>query len=361
MKIIKVRTKPAYEIEIRGGLLTDLAQDLKDRRYGDRYFLITDSNVRQLMAEDLLEMLREAGLPVEILSFPAGEASKNMATVVELARKMVQAGADRRSAIVAFGGGVTGDIAGFLASIYMRGVAYIQIPTTLLAQVDSSVGGKTGVDLPEGKNLLGTFYQPRRVYIDYAVLGLLPLREVRQGLAEVVKYGMIKSQRLFKYLERHSGEIMQLEPEPLEHIIAESCRIKAWVVSKDEKEAGLRRILNFGHTLGHAFEAASAWRLPHGEAVAVGMVAAAKISEKRGLISPEITQRLENLLTSLGLPVRLALELPVSEVLTYLRSDKKARSQWPVFVLVRDIGETVFDPEVPEAMVKEVAEELGCR
>ncbi|WP_456430723.1 3-dehydroquinate synthase [Thermosulfuriphilus sp.] len=361
MKLIKVRTKPAYEIEIRGGLLTDLATSLKEENFGDHYYLITDSNVHNLMAEDLVEMLKEKGIHVSLISFPAGEASKNMATVVNLAREMVRLGADRRSAIIAFGGGVTGDIAGFLASIYMRGIPYIQIPTTLLSQVDSSVGGKTGVDLPEGKNLLGTFYQPRRVYIDYAVLGLLPRKEFRQGLAEVVKYGLIKSQRLFSYLERRAQEIIQLEPGPLEHIIAESCRIKAWVVSRDEKEAGLRRILNLGHTLGHAFEAASSWRLPHGEAVAIGIVAAARISEKRGFISEEVTEKIQKLLISLGLPIRLPFELSKEAVISYLKSDKKAVSRWPVFVLLKGIGQTIFDPEVPSGLVEEIAEELGCR
>jgi 3-dehydroquinate synthase len=296
MKRIKVETGSPYEILIEGGLLTEVPEDLKKLSLGYRYALVADSNVAELLGEDLQRLLEEEGLSSELLVFPAGEASKNMDTVVRLAREMIRLGFDRRCALIALGGGVTGDLAGFLASIYLRGIPYVQIPTSLLAQVDSSVGGKTGVDLPEGKNLLGTFYQPARVYIDYGVLSTLPLEHLRNGLAEVVKYGCISNPSLFAFLEEKAEEILSYRPEVLEHIIFESCRIKSEIVSRDEREGWLRLVLNFGHTLGHAIEAASGYEMLHGFAVSLGMIAAARLSEFLGLAKVGLSSRIEGLL-----------------------------------------------------------------
>ncbi|WP_457756316.1 3-dehydroquinate synthase [Thermodesulfatator indicus] len=358
MKILEVKTGRPYEILIEGGLLTEVPEDLKRLNLGYRYALISDSQVADLLAEDLLRLLREAGLSAELFVFPAGEASKNMDTIVNLARQMLQKGFDRKCAIIALGGGVTGDLAGFLASIYLRGVPYVQIPTSLLAQVDSSVGGKTGVDLPEGKNLLGTFYQPWRVYIDYGVLSTLPFEHLKNGLAEVVKYGCISSPNLFEYLEERSQKLLNYDAESLEHIIYESCRLKAEVVSRDEKEGGLRRILNFGHTLGHAIEAAANYEILHGFCVSIGMVAAAILSERLGVAEEEISPRLIKLLEDLGLPTRIPQDLDTDEILSFLRADKKVWKGKLTFILLKRLGEPVFYEEPPQQILKEIVEAL---
>ncbi len=360
MKKLNVQTTRPYQILISGGLLTEVPQDLKELDLGYRYALISDSNVAELLGEDLLRLFRQEGLSAELFSFPAGEASKNMDTVVDLARKMVRAGFDRKCAVIALGGGVTGDLAGFLASIYLRGVPYVQIPTSLLAQVDSSVGGKTGVDLPEGKNLLGTFYQPARVYIDYGTLTTLPFEHLKNGLAEVVKYGCIASPALFSFLETHSERLLRYDVEALEHIIYESCRIKAEVVSRDEKEGGLRRILNFGHTIGHAIEAATNYQLLHGFCVAIGMVAAARLSEKLKVSKEEISPRLVSLLKRLDLPTQIPQGLAPAEILSFLRTDKKVWKGRLTFVLLKRLGEPVFYEEPPEELVIEVIKELSA-
>ncbi len=358
MRRIKVKTKQPYEILIEGGLLTEVPQDLKKLSLGHRYAIISDSNVAELLGEDLKRLLGEKGLSSELFVFPAGEVSKNMDTVVSLARQMVRAGFDRKSALIALGGGVTGDIAGFLASIYLRGIPYVQIPTSLLAQVDSSVGGKTGVDLPEGKNLLGTFYQPSRVYIDYGVLTTLPLEHLKNGLAEVVKYGCIASPELFTFLEENSSRLLLYDAESLEHIIFESCRIKADIVSRDELEGGLRRVLNFGHTIGHAIEAATGYEMLHGFCVGIGMVAAAKISEELEIARESLSPRLERLLKAFDLPTTLPQGIKVPEIMQFLRTDKKVWKGRLTFVLLKRFGEPVFYEEPLQEIVERVLQGL---
>jgi 3-dehydroquinate synthase len=335
-----------YDILIGPGLLTDLAEDLKSTLAAPRYMIITDSNVADYLGLDLVRLLRQSGARVELLSFTAGEESKNMGTILELASKMVDLGADRQTAVLALGGGVVGDMAGFLASIYMRGVPLVQIPTTLLAQVDSSVGGKTGIDLPEGKNLLGTFYQPVRVYADIGVLATLPRREIRNGLAEVVKYGMIQGREFFDFLEQEWMDIVNLEPDVTGRIVFNSCSIKAGVVSADEREGDLRRMLNFGHTVGHAVEAAAHYRIPHGEAVSMGMVVISRISAAKGLMPRRDLERLCGLLDRLQLPCRIPAELRAEELMDLLRHDKKARSGRPHFILSKGIGQILITDDV---------------
>ena len=335
-----------YDILIGQGLLKVLGGDLDSVLPAPRYVIITDSNVESHIGMELVKLLRQAGIRVELLSFAAGENSKNMDTVVDLARRMVHLGADRQTAILALGGGVVGDVAGFLASIYMRGILLVQIPTTLLAQVDSSVGGKTGVDLPEGKNLLGTFYQPERVYADIGVLTTLPQAEIRNGLAEVVKYGMIRSPGLFDFLEQKWRVIVSLEPRTTAHIVFSSCSIKADVVSADEREGDLRRILNFGHTVGHAVEAAANYQIPHGEAVSMGMVVVSRISVAKGLMPEGDLDRLLRLLDRLNLPGKIPANLSRKELIDLLRHDKKARSGRPHFVLSRGIGQILVTDDV---------------
>ena len=335
-----------YEILIGPGLLTDAPGLLKARVPSGHYVIVTDSNVEEYLGHDLLRLLTEAGLRTDLASFEAGESSKNMGTVVGLARRMLALGADRETVVIALGGGVTGDIAGFLASIYMRGVAFIQIPTTLLAQVDSSVGGKTGVDLPEGKNLLGTFYQPRLVIADIGALTTLNQREIRNGLAEVVKYAVIRDPKLFELLEARPLDALNLEPEVTARIVHTSCAIKAAVVTADEREGGLRRILNFGHTVGHAIEAAAQYQTPHGEAISIGMIVASRLSVAKGLMSEGDFNRLQVLLRGLGLPTRVPSQFQTDELIRLTGSDKKSRGGRVHFVLSAGIGKTIITDDV---------------
>jgi 3-dehydroquinate synthase len=335
-----------YDILIGPGLLTELGEDLKSNVPAPRYIIIADSNVEDYLGTDLIRLLQQAGIRVELLSFAAGEGSKNMDTVMDLACRMIDMGADRQTAILALGGGVVGDVAGFLASIYMRGVPLVQIPSTLLAQVDSSVGGKTGVDLPKGKNLLGTFYQPKRVYADIGVLTTLPQAEIRNGLAEVVKYGMIRSPELFDFLEEKWQDVINLEPHATAHIVFNSCSIKADVVSADEREGDLRRILNFGHTVGHAVEAAAHYQIPHGEAVSMGMAVVSRISVAKGLMPEGDLERLRKLLDRLNLPKEIPANFSVEELIHLLQHDKKAKSGRPCFVLSRGIGQILITNDV---------------
>ena len=357
MRVIKVKTKPAYEILIAENIFSQIPTDLKKHFNFGKIAIITDSNVEKLYGEKLLKEFQKENIKAQLFSFPAGESSKNIDTVISLARQMIQARFDRKDMIVALGGGVVGDIAGFLASIYLRGIPYVQVPTTLLSQVDSSVGGKTGVDLPEGKNLIGTFYQPAKVYIDPTVLKTLSLEEIKNGLAEVIKYGCILKKKLFDFLKKKGEELYQLKYEDLEYIIYESCRAKAWVVSRDEKEGGLRRILNFGHTIGHAIETELNYSLPHGMAVAVGMVAEALLSEKLGVAQKEVVKPLETLLKNLNIPYRLShlsSKLNPENLIPHLSKDKKVWKGKLTIILLEKIGKAYFYENPPVEAIKEV-------
>jgi 3-dehydroquinate synthase len=291
--------------------------------------------------------LRRAGWSMRTLSIPESESSKSFETVLRLIRRLSRETAMRVPVLFAFGGGVVGDVTGFVAAAFRRGVPYVQVPTTLLAQVDSAIGGKVGVDLPEGKNLLGAFHQPRLVYNNVSLLRSLPLRQRRSGLAEVIKYGAIADRPLFTFLETHLGSCLRLEPRAVRVMVERSCRIKAGIVSRDERETtGLRAQLNFGHTLGHALEAATGYkRLTHGEAIAVGMCAAADLSVAVGLLRLSEAQRLQRLIRSAGLPTSTP---GVSRwaVLRALRYDKKFVRGRPRWVLLRRLGEVVVTEDV---------------
>ena len=241
-----------------------------------RYGIIADDTVAGLYGEAVQKSLRSAGIESELLVFAHGEAHKTLQTIGDLAGQLARLGFDRQDALIGLGGGVAGDIAGFLAASYMRGIPFVQLPTTLLAQVDSSVGGKTGVDIPEGKNLIGAFYQPKAVFIDISVLQTLPRQELLGGLAEVIKYGVIRDKEFFSFLRDNRQGILDLDPELIKKTCKICCSIKSAVVSEDEREGGMRRILNYGHTIGHAVEGASDYTLIHGLAVSIGMVAAAQ-------------------------------------------------------------------------------------
>jgi 3-dehydroquinate synthase len=290
--------------------------------------------------------------------FDDREAAKRLSTVESIARKLIRGGADRHCTLVAVGGGVVGDVAGFVAATYLRGVALVHVPTTLVAQVDSSIGGKTGVNLPEGKNLVGAFYPPRVVIADPGMLRTLPHREFRSGLYEVIKYGVIADRELFGYLERRMAAVLHRDHDALSWIIPRCVRVKADVVSKDEREGGLRQILNFGHTLGHALEAATEYcRFLHGETIGWGMIAAALIALATGRLREPETSRMIRLIVSAG-PLPSLAGIRVAELRTVMASDKKACAGRILWVLPRRIGKTEWGVDVPWPIVESTFKQL---
>lgn len=296
--------------------------------------IITDDKVKRLYANKLKRTLEKNGIQSEIFSFPNGEKSKQLSTIERIAEEMIEKQFDRSSKIVALGGGVVGDMAGLLASIYMRGIPYIQIPTTLLAMVDSSIGGKTGVDLKSGKNLLGTFYQPEKTLIDIAYLKTLPIKQIRNGLAEVIKCAVIKDEKLFEYIEENFEKILKLNEVETTYIIKKSIKIKSEIVKKDEKEKGERMILNYGHTYGHAIERLSNYTLLHGYAVSLGMVIANKLAVKKEILTYEDAKRIRVLLKKVGLPTVMINKPTFKDLL----SDKKKIGDTISFILPEKIG-----------------------
>lgn len=344
----------SYPILIKEGLLGTIGADLVGRNFAKRYIIIADDHVAELFAAQLQQSFAAVGIECDLITFPRGEASKHLGTVASLASSLAKLGVDRKDALIALGGGVTGDITGFVAASYMRGIPFIQIPTTLLAQVDSSVGGKTGVDIPEGKNLVGAFYQPKCVYIDPAVLKKLPVSELLNGLAEVIKYGVIWDATFFTYLQENLAAIMALDPLALENVIGRCCSIKAEVVAADERESDLRRILNYGHTIGHAVEAASGYSLDHGLAVAIGMVAVNGLAVAKGLMAGEAAGQVRDLLIAYGLPVDIPAEYDRRLIKDYLKTDKKTVGGRPFFVLPIKIGGVIVTDDVTDALVDQV-------
>ncbi len=347
----------SYPILIQPGSLPLIGADIATRKIGKRYGIISDDHVAELYGETVLQSLADAGVDAELITFPRGEASKNLQTIATLASELARHGFDRGDALIALGGGVSGDMAGFLASIYMRGIPFIQIPTTLLSQVDSSVGGKTGVDIPEGKNLVGTFYQPKVVYIDPDVLKTLPEEEILGGLAEVIKYGVIWDAEFFDFLGRQREDILALKEEALIPLIARCCEIKAQVVEEDEREGGLRRILNFGHTIGHAVEAASDFSLIHGLAIGIGMRAAADLAVLGGHLSKEEATRIHRLLEEYGLPVTIPPALDQAVIKQFLKADKKTIGGKVFFVLPESVGKVLITDQVSSEDVDTVLQD----
>ncbi len=344
----------SYPIMIEQGILNNVGRYLNEHQPGNRYAIITDDKVAELYLPQLKESLDAADLSYECFIFPNGEESKNLSTFSNILSQLAQKRFDRGGCVVALGGGVVGDLAGFVAASYMRGINFVQIPTTLLSQVDSSVGGKTGVDLPEGKNLVGAFYQPKAVFIDPDVLKSLPHEELLGGLAEVIKYGVIWSEEFFIFLDIQRDKILQLDADVIIEMILTSCKIKAEVVAKDEREGGLRRILNFGHTLGHAVETESKYTLIHGLAVSIGMVAAAKISQLKGLVSKDEVERIVKLLTDYKMPVEVPKEYNRDNIIDYLLVDKKVVNGKVVFVLCKKIGGTEIVDDVTDKEIRTV-------
>jgi 3-dehydroquinate synthase len=357
MKTLQVGLgKRSYPIVIQNGLLADIGAELKKHNFANRYFVISDSTVADLYGQQLLASLKQAGYDSEILIFPAGEQSKVLTTIGDLASRLAQFGMDRSDGLLALGGGVTGDITGFLAASFIRGVPFVQVPTTLLAQVDSSVGGKTGVDIPEGKNLVGAFYQPKAVYIDSQVLKTLPKEELLNGLAEVIKYGVIYDGKFFDFLESKRQEILALNLAVIEEVIESCCAIKAAVVEADEREADLRRILNFGHTIGHAVEADSNYQLAHGMAVAIGMVAACRLAVDKGIFENSMSERVLRLIADFGLPVSIPPDAVANKLKAYLQTDKKTVGGKVFFVLPTEIGKVTITDNIDSSMLDRVLE-----
>ncbi len=339
----------SYPITIGTGILPGIGAMLASKDIAKRWGIITDDRVGSQYGETVRHSLQAAGLDCELIEFPHGEASKHLATVGQLASELARRGFDRRDGLLALGGGVVGDITGFLASVYMRGIPFAQVPTTLLAQVDSSVGGKTGVDIPEGKNLVGTFYQPRLVCIDTSVLSTLPPEEFLGGMAEVIKYGAAIDADFFTWLGQQRQAVLRRDPAVIVPMIRRCCELKASVVERDEREGGLRRILNFGHTIGHAVEAASGYRLIHGLAVAIGMQAVADLAVRGGYAAPPVATEINRMLTSYGLPTVIPPELDARQIRGYLQTDKKTVGGQVFFVLPEKVGTVLITDQVSQS------------
>jgi 3-dehydroquinate synthase len=332
------RPDRSHDVVVERGIVRRLHRQMGRLEDVSRIGVVTDDIVRPHVAEPLQAELRGRGMETVLFSFPAGEKTKSVETVLDLCRRLLASGFDRHSVLLAVGGGVVGDITGFAAAIYLRGIRYIQVPTTLLAQVDSAIGGKTGVDLASGKNLIGSFHQPLLVLIDPDVLATLPRETMREGFAEVIKVALVADTTLLELVEDHGAALLDPLHRELEEVVLRACAAKCRVVGEDEEEAGRRRILNFGHTVGHALETASGYALSHGRAVAVGMAAAIRCSERwTGLERAQATRALEAI-ERLGLSTRIPPAVDLEAVLASLERDKKMQGEVCHFVLLGKIG-----------------------
>lgn len=360
---VKTPSKTEYEILIRNGF-SELADALLALGSMDKKLaIITDSTVEGLYVKEVSSVLSSCCSSLHIFSFPAGEVSKNLNTVQDAYRFLIENHFDRKDMLLALGGGVVGDLTGYTAATYLRGIDFVQIPTTLLSQVDSSIGGKTGVDFDQYKNMVGAFHMPRLVYMNLATLQSLDERQYASGMAEILKHGLIKNAGYYEWLINHFQEINDREPEILEEMVYESCQIKKNVVEKDPTEKGERALLNFGHTLGHAIEKQKNFSMLHGECVALGCVAAAYISLKRELLSPEEYYEIRDMFVPFGLPISLA-PTDVQEILHYTKSDKKMEHGKIKFILLKKIGKAFIDTSVTEeemlAALQEIIYEEGA-
>ncbi|HXY62752.1 MAG TPA: 3-dehydroquinate synthase [Nitrospirota bacterium] len=357
MHIVKVSLGDrSYDIEIGSGL-GEAGSRLRDLGLGKKIALITNPTIKKLYGQRLVDSLKKEGFTVLSMEIPDGEQYKNLDWANSIYTALLINEFDRKSALIAFGGGVIGDLGGFVAATFMRGVPFIQVPTTLLAMVDSSIGGKTGVNHPMGKNMIGAFYQPKKVLMDQDVLKSLPKEELLSGIAEVIKYGVIWDHAFFEYLDSNRERILSLDHDAVNHVIRRSCEIKADVVSKDEREGGLRAILNFGHTIGHAIETAENYTIRHGYAVAIGMVYAARLARNTGLCDASVPDRVERLIAAYGLPTNLAglyRKPAAAELMSTMQIDKKAEGGRVKFVLPKRIGEVVITKEWDERQLQEL-------
>jgi 3-dehydroquinate synthase len=364
MRIVPVRLgERSYSIKIGGGLLARLGAECARLKLGRRVAIITDAHVEPLLAAVAKDSLIEAGFEPVVITVPAGETAKNLNFVQSCYDQLAAHRLERKSFVVALGGGVVGDLAGFVAATYLRGVPFVQVPTTLLSQVDSSVGGKVGVNLAAGKNLVGAFYQPKLVLCDLDSLKTLPAREFASGMAEVIKYGIIYDARFFGQLERQLPRLLAQDSKVLAAVIARCCEIKAEVVGQDETEGGLRAILNFGHTIGHAIENISGYgKYLHGEAISIGQVLAARLSVvQHGLPSAD-ADRVEKLFVRAGLPVAIKLSPAQRQKLFgAMLLDKKVSAGEVKFVLAKKIGAVDFGCLVPKELIERVLASANSR
>jgi 3-dehydroquinate synthase len=346
----------SYPIFIGGKILADLGRHCAELQLGRRCVIISDANVAPLYAAKAAASLRKSGFEPMLATIPAGETSKSLKMFQRCCDMLADHRLERKSFIIALGGGVVGDLAGFVAAAYLRGIAFVQAPTTLLAQVDSSVGGKVGVNLAAGKNLVGAFHQPRLVLCDLATLRTLSLHEFRSGLAEVIKYGIIYDAAFFARLERDLPRLLRRDSEILAQVVARCCEIKAEVVRQDETETGVRAILNFGHTIGHAIEAIAGYgKYLHGEAISIGQVAAAKLSVRAAGLPVEEAERIENLFVRAGLPVGIKFSARrQTGLIEAMRLDKKVSDGQIRFVLARRIGQVEPGHKIPPEWIGEV-------
>ncbi|MBI2860471.1 MAG: 3-dehydroquinate synthase [Chloroflexi bacterium] len=345
-----------YGIYIGPGVLASAGERLREKGFSGRLVIITDPLVKELYGEALCRGLAGYGFDTDILLVERGEEHKSLETAGRLYHELTALRAERTTPVLALGGGVIGDLAGFVAATYLRGLPLVQVPTTLLAQVDSSIGGKVAVDHGRMKNMIGAFYQPAAVFADIDALKTLPPAELSNGLAEVIKSAAIRDAGLFAFLEENMERARALDVEVLEEIVYRTAGIKAGVVEKDERDSGLRGILNYGHTIGHALESASHFGLRHGSAVAIGMVAAARLSHRMGALDVSSVSRLKRLIERAGLPVALP-DVPVPQLMEGMSHDKKVQQRKTRFVLLQEIGRAFISDEVPPALVEQVLAE----
>lgn len=357
MRTVRVQLgKRSYDIRIGGGLIENIGRHCKQLGLGTRCAIISDSKVSPLYGKRVVQSLTAAGFKPITCNIVAGEQSKNLRSVNSCYTQLAKHRLERKSFIIALGGGVVGDLAGFVASTYLRGIPFVQIPTTLLSQVDSSVGGKVGVNLPAGKNLVGCFYQPQIVLCDLDTLQTLPNREFRAGLAEIIKYGIICDARFFNWLEKNLSLLLNRDTKALTRAIAISCEIKAAVVSEDEQEGGLRAILNFGHSIGHAIEAITNYgTYLHGEAISIGQVMAAELSTQLAGLPARDTARIRQFFKAAGLPTTIKLTpAQRSKLIAAMSLDKKVSDGEVKFVLAQKIGSVQYGLSVPAENLRKV-------
>jgi 3-dehydroquinate synthase len=352
MKKVSVRLdRNSYDILIGSGLLMQTGARLKELDFSSKAVIITDTTVKDLYGDTLRKSLADSGFEVLTLEVPVGEEHKSLDTAGRLYHELTDFFTERKTPVLALGGGVIGDLAGFVAATYMRGVPLIQIPTTLLSQGDSSIGGKVAVNHGLLKNKIGTFYHPRLTISDITMLKTLTPRELSDGLSEIIKHGMILDKEIFRYIEENLEKIKALDEEVLESIVTRSAEIKAGIVEKDELDMGLRNILNYGHTIGHAVESVSGFRIWHGEAVAIGMLIEARISNKMGILKEDEMSRLKEVIARADLPIELP-PLETDEIIQAMKHDKKIIEGKIRFVLPKAVGEVFITDEVPTSLVK---------
>jgi len=335
---------------------SNLGKCLAGARISGKVVVVTDKNVDKYQSEEFIKALN--GYEVYKCVIEAGEKNKTLETIKEIYKYLVDLKLERNSTLVALGGGVVGDITGFAAATFLRGINFVQVPTSLLAQADSSVGGKVGVDFEGSKNIIGAFYQPRLVYINVNTLRTLPLRELQSGLAEVIKHGIIRDADFFEYIEYNTKKIFSFDADVLQYIAKTNCSIKGKVVEEDEKESGLRAILNFGHTIGHAIETVSNFNLLHGECVSLGMVGAFKMAQHLEMLDKTIVEKVENMLEKVGLPIRLR-GMNIDKVYNQMFFDKKIKNNRLTFILPRDVGDVIQLNIDDVTLIKRVLSELG--